>query len=327
LQNNKTQTSPHNHGPVQGGAHDPNNLSGPSGIHPGHPSGRSPPRSRVARPLGQIFALLEGYPHPRADLRLARGLYAPSPSSASPSRLGVLQVRKPHTHSPERSIKHSDMPRALESKANPHHDGPLTPPGNHTPAMFHQPSLRGHPCHCTGLCSKASVNSVTLCHPLPYSLRTAPLETGLRNPREGYGRLPRARMGRHRDVRPVERVSSITVNPVWPSPPLCHHHEHYSPIPGAMGTQGDKTSPRPPLCNLQPSVSLTLELTHRGRLNKRLSRHHTRNRSWTSTGLTMTPARSKIRQDDHPLRGTVHHTAICSFRVVQYDCKPPPLGL
>jgi hypothetical protein len=168
---------------------------------------------------------------------------------------------------------------------------------------------------------------VTLCHPLPYGLHTAPLETGRRNPREGYERLPRARTGRCRDVGPVEHVSSVTVNPVQPSPPLWHHPEHCSAIPGAVGTQGDNTSPRPSLCNLQPSVSLTLELTHRQRPNKMLSQHHPLNHSWTSTRLSMTPTRSKIRQDDHPLRGTVHHTAICSFRAVRYDFKPPPLGL
>jgi hypothetical protein len=144
--------------------------------------------ARGLRPLGQISASLEGYPHPRADLRLARGLPAPSGGSPPRSRtiralpLEVLWVRKPRTHSSDRSIKRSDMPQAPESKANPRHDGPLTPPGNHTPTLFRQPSLRGHPCHCTGLCSKASVYSVTLCHPLPYGLRTAPLETGWRNP-------------------------------------------------------------------------------------------------------------------------------------------------
>jgi hypothetical protein len=56
LRNNKTQTNPqivkhtpHNHRPVQGGAHDTKNLSGPSSFRPGHPSSRSPPRSRAVR--------------------------------------------------------------------------------------------------------------------------------------------------------------------------------------------------------------------------------------------------------------------------------------
>jgi hypothetical protein len=47
-----------------------------------------------------------------------------------------------------------------------------------------------------------------------------------------------------------------------PSPLLCHHPGHYSTIPGAVGARDDKTSPRPLLCDLQPSVSLTLELTY-----------------------------------------------------------------
>jgi hypothetical protein len=124
LQNNKTQTSPHNHGPVQGGSHGPNNRSGSSSFHPRRPSGRSrlaqglrapsgrsPPRSRATRTLGRIPASLEGYPHPRADPRLARGLYTPP--------LERISVRKPRTHSPDRSIKRSNTPWAPESKVNP----------------------------------------------------------------------------------------------------------------------------------------------------------------------------------------------------------------
>jgi hypothetical protein len=55
---------------------------------------------------------------------------------------------------------------------------PCTPPpdvlGNHIPALFCQPSLCGHPRHCTTLCSKASVSSATLCRPLSYGRRAAP---------------------------------------------------------------------------------------------------------------------------------------------------------
>jgi hypothetical protein len=37
------------------------------------PSGESPPRSRAGRPLGRISASLEGWTPPRANLRIARG--------------------------------------------------------------------------------------------------------------------------------------------------------------------------------------------------------------------------------------------------------------
>jgi hypothetical protein len=67
------------------------------------------------------------------------------------------------------------MSRTPGSRANPHHAGPLTPPGNPAQALFRQPlALCGHPHHCTTLCGKASVNSVTLCHPPPYGRRAAP---------------------------------------------------------------------------------------------------------------------------------------------------------
>jgi hypothetical protein len=150
-------------------------------------SSESPPRSRARCPLGRISAPLEGEVPPRANVCLARGACA---------------------HSPDQGIKCSDTTRVPGSKANPRHAGPLTPPGNQIPVLFCQPSLSGHPWHCTGLCSEASVNSVTLCRPLPYDLRAAPLEGGRRNPRKWYGRLLHTHKGRRSDVELVERVSS-----------------------------------------------------------------------------------------------------------------------
>jgi hypothetical protein len=133
LQNNKTQTNPqivkhtpHDHGPMKGGAHCPSNLSGPSSGQP-------------QCPLKRKSALLEGWPPPRAKLHLARGLDAPS--GESPPRSRLPQARSPHAHSPDQSIKCSDMTWVLGSKVNPRHADPLTPPGNHTPALFRQPSL------------------------------------------------------------------------------------------------------------------------------------------------------------------------------------------
>jgi hypothetical protein len=70
-----------------------------------------------------------------------------------------------------------------------------------------------------------------------------------------------------------------------PSPPLHHHPEHCSTIPGAVGAQNDKTSPYPLLRVLQPSLSPTLELTygrrqirgsHTTTLELLLDRHRTR---------------------------------------------------
>jgi hypothetical protein len=102
-------------------AHGPNNLSGPSSSRPQHPSSELPSRSRARRLTAR-----------------------------SPPRSRAPWVRNPHTHSSDRSIKCSDMPRASGSKANPRHTDPLTPPGNHIPTLFRQPSPCGHPWHCRG---------------------------------------------------------------------------------------------------------------------------------------------------------------------------------
>jgi hypothetical protein len=117
----------------------------------GRSTAKSPPRSRAGRPLGRISASLEGWTPPRANLRLARGLDAPSgespprsgagrPSGESPPCSRPLRARSPHAHSPDQSIKFSDTTRAPGSKANPCHAGPLTPLGNHIPVLFRQPS-------------------------------------------------------------------------------------------------------------------------------------------------------------------------------------------
>jgi hypothetical protein len=97
---------------------------------------------------------------------------------------------------------------------------------------------------------------VTLCHPLLYGLHVAPLERGRRNPRKSYGRLPCARSGQCCDIRPVERVSSVTFGTVRPSPPLCCHPGHCNAVPGAVGAQDDEKSPCPLLCSSSLSSSV-----------------------------------------------------------------------
>jgi hypothetical protein len=62
--------------------------------------------------------------------------------------------------------------QAPKSKANPRHASDT--PGNHAPALFRQPSPRGHPRHYTTLCGKAGVSSVILCYPLSYRLGATP---------------------------------------------------------------------------------------------------------------------------------------------------------
>jgi hypothetical protein len=60
----------------------------------------------------------------------------------------------------------------------------------------------------------------------------------------------------------VGRVSSANSGTVQSSLRLHYHLEHCCTIPDAVGAQSDKTSPRLLLYDLQPSVSLTLELVY-----------------------------------------------------------------
>jgi hypothetical protein len=149
--------------------------------------------------------------------------------------------------------------------------------------------------------------------PTPVRPARRTLERGRRSPRKGYGHLSRAHAGQHRDVKPVERVSSVTVGSVQPFPSLCHHPVRCSTIPDAVGTRDDKTSPRPLLCILRSSVSCTLESAYERRPNGKLPRSHPRSRAWAATGLAMTPDGNKIRQDGYLLHGTVHHSATRSL--------------
>jgi hypothetical protein len=145
---------------------------------------------------------------------------------------------------------------------------------------------------------------VTLYRPLPYGLHVAPLERERWNPRNRYRRQPRTYARWRRDVRPVEHVSSVTSSPVRPSPPLCHHPGHCITIVGTMEARDDKTPPRPLLCILQPFVSRALESAYGWRSNRKLPHSYPRSHSWTSTGLTTTPAGTKILQDNHQLCDT-----------------------
>jgi hypothetical protein len=123
----------------------PSNLSGPSSGRPPYLSSGSPPHSRDRRPLGRISTSLEGWTPPRENLRLARGLDAPS--GESPHRSRSSRACGPRAHSPNQRIKcwHDASARV---KGECRHAGALTPPGNRIPALFRQPALCGHPQHC-----------------------------------------------------------------------------------------------------------------------------------------------------------------------------------
>jgi hypothetical protein len=199
---------------------------------PDAPSGEPLPRSRAGRPLGRTFASLEG---------------GTPPSGQSPPRSRPLRARGPRAHSLTRALNalvrrgHPGQKWILATLALWHRLGIISRRCSANPPRAAIPGTAGE------LCGKVSVKSVTLCRLLPYGLHAAPFERGRRNPRKGYGLLPRARTGRHRDVGLVERVSSANSGPVRPSPPLCRHPEYCNTIPVVVGARDDKTSPSPPL--------------------------------------------------------------------------------
>jgi hypothetical protein len=171
-----------------------------------------------------------------------------------------------------------------KSKMNPRHASDT--PGNHAPALFRQPSQRGQPRHCAVRPMSAPIRDAVL--PTLVRTRRRTLERGWQNPRKGDGRLFHSRPGQHRDVGPVRHVSSVTIDPVRPSPPSRHHLGHCNAIPNAVGVRGDKTPRRWLLCALRPPVSCTLESSYGQRLNGGFQHHHPRSRPWTDTGHATT---------------------------------------
>jgi hypothetical protein len=137
------------------------------------------------------------------------------------------------------------------------------------------------------------------------------LGRGRRSPRKGDGSMFCARPGRCYDVRPVRRVSSVTISPMQPSPLPRRHPGHYSTIPDAMGVRDDKTPPHLLLHPLRRPVSRTLESAYGRRLNEKLPNHHPQSRSRTDTGhVTMlcqkqnSPGRPSTLQHCAPYRYT-----------------------
>jgi hypothetical protein len=209
--------------------------------------GRGPGQRRAHGPRSHNSHQTIGRGTPRVSLRFARGHNAPSGEAT----LGPRHC----TYSPTRELNalarhgRSGQRRILATPAL----------GIISRGCSTNPPCAAIPGTVRELCGKANVSSVTLCRPLMYRHRIAPLERGWRNPRKGYVRLPRARSGQRRDVGLVECVTSVTSRPVRPSPPLCHHPRHCSAIPDTVEARGDETPPRPLLCILRPSVSRALE--------------------------------------------------------------------
>jgi hypothetical protein len=141
------------------------------------------------------------------------------------------------------------------------------------------------------------------------------------------------------DTYPTPARDDTVTSDQWsvssPSPPaLCSHPHRCATIPSTATPSLALWEPRTTrhrhtrscASSGLPSAAPSSQCTDDDRNGKR-PRSHPRSRSWTDTGLTTTPAGSKIRQDNHQLHGAVHHTTARSLRTVWHDCKPPSLGL
>jgi hypothetical protein len=134
-----------------------------------------------------------------------------------------------------------------------------------------------------------SNNLVALCHPLPYGQLAAPSKKdgGALEGKTGDYAAPA--QGQRRDAGPARPVTSVTISPVWPSPPSPTPTGHCITISFTVGGRGNKAPPCRLLCALRPPVSRTLELMYERQPNRRPLQPHPRSRSWTDTGHAMTP--------------------------------------
>jgi hypothetical protein len=132
--------------------------------------------------------------------------------------------------------------------------------------------------------------------------------------------------GRHRDVRPAERVFSVTSGPVWPSPPLCHHPGHCRVTPALWKPRptgrrhicccasSDPPSAKPSnWCTYDDRTGTPALLPLKSSLDRHRSHHD------TCQGQD-----SQGRPSNRWHCGPCRHTAL---KVPRHDCKPPPLGL
>jgi hypothetical protein len=259
----------------------------------GAPSGEVAPRSRAGRPLGWGSASLEGWTPPRVRFRLARGSHGlAAPVPAPPT--GAFNVL---THACAQ-VKDESAPRRSSDT-----------PGNHIPALFRRPSRWSHPRHCTTLCGKAAVSSVTLCHPLSYGRRATPSK-------EDGGTLEKGT-----DVCSALAQDNAVTSDQWgvspPSPSaLCGHPRHHDAIPGTAPPsptlwEYGATRHRHACCCAPyglPSAAPSSQRTD----DDQTGSSHTATLETAPRRIHGTPwrsARSLIRQDGRLLCNIVHHTA------------------
>jgi hypothetical protein len=161
---------------------------------------------------------------------------------------------------------------------------------------------------------------VTLCYPLSYGPGAAPSKEDGGTLKVGGGRLFHARQGQHRDVGLVRRVSSLTIDPVRPTPPLQRHPRHC----GSTGRQDAATL-------------ATVRLTASRQLHPRVSVRTTTKREISTPPPLKPPLDGHRARHDTPPEARFARTAVYSMilcaipphvvSTARHACKLPPLGL
>jgi hypothetical protein len=136
--------------------------------------------------------------------------------------------------------------------------------------------------------------------PTPVRPARRTLEKGRQNPRRGDTQLLCAHAGHRRDARPVGAVTSVAIGPERPSRPL-HHHTR------CCGTCGDRTPPRQPLCLVRLPSTTPSSRPAGGGLTSAVYAATLEVIPVRAQDAPRRPARSRIRQDNRLLRGTIRH--------------------
>jgi hypothetical protein len=126
---------------------------------------------------------------------------------------------------------------------NPRHTGPLTPLGNHIPALFDQPTLCGHPWRCESTVREGRCHFHDTVPPTLVPPPRCPLEIGRWRPRKGNDHLHR-RKGSGATAGD-DAVTQVRRGRSSQSPPaLCGHPRHCVAILGTAVSSPALWEPR-----------------------------------------------------------------------------------
>jgi hypothetical protein len=255
----------------------------------GRPSSGTPPRSGGwTPPLARGPATIENQAPPRASSRLARGVHRPAASIPAPPA-GAFNALTPQV-----------------CATTPTHLG-ITPWRCSTDSLGKTiPSTVRH-------CVERPVSAPWHCAAYFCTTNTSSPRKGTAEPSKGGKYFSHVYTGLHHDVRPAGTVFSVSISPVWPSPPL---QRHCNAAPGTA-------APSPTLLRRTgtghrharhcasyglPSTAPSSRPTGSGRTSTLYATtlEAAPVREWNSPRR---PARGGIRQDNRLLHGVVRHAS------------------